>query len=147
MNSIACRNLNLPGRYATLFFAELDGRDGTVRYVNAGHNPPLLLPLGGRPELLSTGGLPVGLFQNGAYETGTVTIPPEATLLVYTDGVIEARDCHDEEFGLARLIDLCADAKGNVQQLLSSIVAAVESWSGGPEPADDITLVAVAREG
>jgi sigma-B regulation protein RsbU (phosphoserine phosphatase) len=76
-----------------------------------------------------------------------VTIPPEATLLVYTDGVIEARDSHDEEFGLERLIDLCADAKGDVQQLLSSIVAALQSWSGGAGPADDITLVAVAREG
>jgi sigma-B regulation protein RsbU (phosphoserine phosphatase) len=91
--------------------------------------------------------MPVGLFQNGTYEMGTVTIPPKATLLVYTDGVIEARDSHGEEFGLARLIDLCADAEGNVQQLVSSIVAAVESWSGSPEPADDITLVAVAREG
>jgi serine phosphatase RsbU (regulator of sigma subunit) len=146
LNTIACRDVHLPGRYVTLFFAEIDGRDGAVHYVNAGHNPPLLLGSGSAVELLSAGGPPVGLFAAATYEVGTVTVPADGTLLVYTDGVIEARDRHDEEFGLPRLIDLCTGASRDVSQLLPCILEAVETWSAGLEAADDITLVAVGRD-
>jgi sigma-B regulation protein RsbU (phosphoserine phosphatase) len=145
LNTTACRHIDLPGRYATLFFAEIDGREGTVQYVNAGHNPPLLLSSGSLVELLSTGGPPVGLLSDAAYDVGTVTLPPDGTLLIYTDGVVEARDRHDEEFGLDRLIDFCAEARGGVTELLPSILDAVETWSAGQEPSDDVTLVAVDR--
>jgi phosphoserine phosphatase RsbU/P len=147
LNTTACRHMRLPGRYATLFFAEIDGRNGAVHYVNAGHNPPLLLAPGSGVELLSAGGPPVGLLAEATYEIGTVTVPADGTLLMYTDGVIEARDRHDEEFGLPRLIDLCSGARAEVAQLLPRILEAVEKWSGGLEPADDITLVAVGRDG
>ena len=146
LNTTACRHMRLPGRYATLFFAEIDGRDGAVHYVNAGHNPPLLLAPGSVVELLSAGGPPVGLLAEATYEFGTVTVPAGGTLLMYTDGVIEARDRHDEEFGLPRLIDLCTAARGEVAQLLPRILEAVETWSAGLESADDITLVAVGRD-
>jgi sigma-B regulation protein RsbU (phosphoserine phosphatase) len=146
LNATACRHMRLPGRYATLFFAEIDGRDGTVHYVNAGHNPPLLLASGSVVELLSAGGPPVGLFADASYEVGTATVPADGTLLIYTDGVIEARDRHDEEFGLPRLIDLCSGVGGDVTQLLPRIQEAVEIWSDGLEPTDDITLVAVGRD-
>ena len=146
LNTTACRHMRLPGRYATLFFAEIDGRDGAVHYVNAGHNPPLLLAPGSVVELLSAGGPPVGLLAEATYEVGTVTVPADGTLLMYTDGVIEARDRHDEEFGLPRLIDLCTAARGEVAQLLPRILEAVETWSAGLESADDITLVAVGRD-
>jgi phosphoserine phosphatase RsbU/P len=146
LNTIACRHTRLPGRYATLFFAEIDGRDGVMHYVNAGHNPPLLLAPGSVIELLSAGGPPVGLLGEATYEVGTVTVPAGGTLLIYTDGVIEARDRHDEEFGLPRLIDLCTAARGEGVPLLPRILQAVETWSNGLEAADDITLVAVDRE-
>jgi len=144
LNTTACRNTRL-GRYATLFFAEIDGRNGAVHYVNAGQNPPLLLAPGSPVELLSVGGPPVGLFEDANYEAGTVTLPVEGTLLMYTDGVIEARDRSDEEFGLPRLIDLCTAARGEVAQLLPRILGAVDTWSAGLESADDITLVGVGR--
>ena len=146
LNATACRHMRLPGRYATLFFAEIDGRDGAVHYVNAGHNPPLLLAPGSAVELLSAGGPPVGLLAEATYEVGTVTVPAGGTLLIYTDGVVEARDRHDEEFGLPRLIDLCTAARGEVAQLVPRILEAVETWSDGLESADDITLVAVGRD-
>jgi sigma-B regulation protein RsbU (phosphoserine phosphatase) len=146
LNTTACRHMRLSGRYATLFFAEIDGRDGSVHYVNAGHNPPLLLAPGSDVELLSAGGPPVGLLAEATYEAGTVTVPADGTLLMYTDGVIEARDRHDEEFGLPRLIDLCTAARGEVAQLVPRILEAVETWSGGLESADDITLLAVGRD-
>ena len=145
LNTTACRNMRLPGRYATLFFAEIDGRNGAVHYVNAGHNPPLLLAPGAAVEFLSAGGPPVGLFEEATYEVGTATVPADGTLLVYTDGVIEARDRDDEEFGLPRLIDLCTGARGEVAQLLPRILGAVDTWSAGLELADDITLVGVGR--
>jgi phosphoserine phosphatase RsbU/P len=146
LNTITCRHGRLLGRYATLFFAEIGARDGTVHYVNAGHNPPLLLAPGSVVELLSAGGPPVGLLAAATYEVGTVTLPAGGTLLMYTDGVIEARDRHDEEFGLPRLIDLCTAARGEVVRLLPRILEAVETWSDGLESADDITLVAVGRD-
>jgi sigma-B regulation protein RsbU (phosphoserine phosphatase) len=80
------------------------------------------------------------------YELGAVTMPLDGTLLIYTDGVIEARNRDDEEFGLSRLIDLCASVRGDVAELLPRILEAVETWSAGLESADDITLVAVARD-
>jgi phosphoserine phosphatase RsbU/P len=117
-----------------------------VHYVNAGHNPPLMLAPGSAVELLSAGGPPVGLLAEATYEVGTVTVPADGTLLMYTDGVIEARDRRDEEFGLPRLIDLCSAARGEFAQLLPRILEAVKTWSAGIESADDITLVAVARD-
>jgi phosphoserine phosphatase RsbU/P len=146
LNATACRREGLLGRYATLFFAEIDARDGTVRYVNAGHNPPLLLARGSVVELLSAGGPPVGLFPQATYEAGTATVPAGGTLLIYTDGVIEARDRGDEEFGLPRLIDLCTADRSEVAQLLPRILEAVETWRDGLESGDDITLVAVGRD-
>ena len=128
------------GPLRTLFFAEIDGRDGTMHYVNAGHNPPLLLASGSVVELLSAGGPPVGLLAEATYEVGRVTVPADGTLLMYTDGVIGARDRHDEEFD-PRLIDLCTAAHGEVAQLLPRILEAVETWSGGLESGDDIALV------
>jgi phosphoserine phosphatase RsbU/P len=146
LNTTACRHLSLPG-YVTLFFAEIDGRNGAVHYVNAGHNPPVLLAPGSTVQLLNAGGPPVGLLAEATYEVGMATLPADGTLLMYTDGVIEARDRQDEEFGLQRLIDVCTGASGEVTQLLSRIRDAVETWSAGLEPADDITLVAVGRDG
>jgi phosphoserine phosphatase RsbU/P len=147
LNTIACRQLQLEARYATLFFAEINSRDGVVHYVNAGHNPALLVAPGSGVELLSTGGPPVGMFGNATYELGTFTVPPDGTLLIYTDGVVEARNRDDEEFGLPRLIDLCTGARGDVTGLLPHILATVESWSARLEPADDITLLAIGRTG
>ncbi len=93
------------GRYATMFFAEYDTSDRAFRYVNAGQNAPLLLtPENESIVELSVGGPPVGLFADSAYAVGTVTVPVQGTVLIYTDGVIEARNTEDEEFGLARLI-------------------------------------------
>ena len=86
------------------------------------------------------------MLAEATYEVGTVILPAGGTLLMYTDGVIEARDRHDEEFGLPRLIDLCIAERGDVGRLLPRILEAVETWSDGLESADDITLVAVGRD-
>jgi phosphoserine phosphatase RsbU/P len=133
------------GRYATMFFAEYDTGERRLRYVNAGQNPPLLLDSGANTVAeLTTGGPPVGLFENATYDAGTVDVPETGTVLIYTDGVVEARNTADEEFGLARLIDVCAAEHETLDALLTDVIGAVRTWRGAGEQGDDITLVALA---
>ncbi len=132
------------GRYATMFFAEYDIGDRTLRYVNAGQNAPLLLmPATGAVVQLATGGPPVGLFEDAAYDAGTVTVPESGTVLIYTDGVVEALDPGGEEFGLERLVDLFAAPHDTAKGLLSAVTGALHGWSSGREQGDDITLIAL----
>ena len=139
LNTEAARR-NESGRYATMFFAEFDASTQSLCYVNAGHNPPVLFTDAGVSEL-TIGGPPVGLFDDSAYEADTVTIPEHGTVLIYTDGIVEARNPQDEEFGLGRLVDVCAGGYRDVERLPASIMAALQSWGAGTEQGDDITLV------
>lgn len=133
------------GRYATMFFAEYDTHERLLRYVNAGQNAPLLLDPGAASVAeLSTGGPPVGLFDHAAYEVGTVIVPEKGTVLIYTDGIVEARNHADEEFGVPRLVNACASTNRDVDGLLTGITRAVRLWSGECEQGDDMTLVALA---
>jgi phosphoserine phosphatase RsbU/P len=141
LNTEAVRR-NDSGRYSTLFFAEFDSGERSLRYVNAGHNPPLLFT-GDHVTELTLGGPPVGLFDDAVYEAGTVTVPEGSTVLIYTDGVVEARNPEDDEFGLARLLDICARGYGDIDLLLAAIVQALRVWSGDGEQGDDITLMAI----
>ena len=132
------------GRYATMFFAEYDASERSLRYVNAGQNPPLLVVRGDESVTeLTTGGPPVGLFEDASYEAGTVTVPEEGTILIYTDGVVEARNPDGEEFGLARLVEACARAHEGVAPLLATVMDTVRAWSREREQEDDITLLAL----
>jgi sigma-B regulation protein RsbU (phosphoserine phosphatase) len=133
------------GRYATMFFAELDAGERTLHYVNAGHNPPLLItPEGISFTALTTGGPPVGLLQNATYDAGTLPLTARSLVLIYTDGVVEARNPDDEEFGLTRLIDICRTAEGTLDGLLHTVVAALDRWRGDLDQGDDVTLIGVA---
>lgn len=132
------------GRYATMFFAEYDTSERLLRYVNAGQNPPLLWdPVAKTVTELTTGGPPVGLFDDATYDVGMVTVPETGTVLIYTDGVVEARNDADEEFGLVRLIDVFAARHHDIDTLLTGVIGAVRIWSGECEQGDDITLVAL----
>ena len=135
------------GRYATMFFAEYDTHERMLRYVNAGQNAPLLLEPGAHSVAeLSTGGPPVGLFDHATYEAGTLVMPQHGTLLIYTDGIVEARNEADEEFGLPRLVDACVTMDRDMDGLLTSVTHAVRLWSGECEQGDDMTLVALAAD-
>ena len=132
------------GRYATLVFAEYDSGARELRYVNAGQNPPLLIVPGNEPPVqLSAGGPPVGLFEDAAYDVGTVSIPESGTVLIYTDGVVEALNRADEEFGLERLIELTDNPHDTADGLLTAVMDAIATWSGDREQGDDITLLAL----
>jgi sigma-B regulation protein RsbU (phosphoserine phosphatase) len=131
------------GRYATMFFAEFDASGRALRYVTAGHNPPLLFTPGGSFAELTTGGPPIGLFEDSAYDPGTLVLPEHAILLIYTDGVVEARNVDDEEFGLDRLVEVCMRSRDGAGPLLTAVMQAVRDWSGEVEQGDDITLLAL----
>jgi serine phosphatase RsbU (regulator of sigma subunit) len=135
------------GRYATMVFAEYDSSTRELRYVNAGQNPPLLIvPEDRSVVLLDAGGPPVGLFEDASYDVGTVTVPATGTVLIYTDGVVEALNADGEEFGLERLIDLCSARRNTVDELLTVIKDDIVAWAGGLEQGDDITLLALTGD-
>jgi phosphoserine phosphatase RsbU/P len=123
-----------------MFFAEFDASARSLCYVNAGHNPPLMFTDAGVSEL-TVGGPPVGLFEDSAYEATSLTVPEHGTVLMYTDGVVEARNTQDEEFGLERLVDACAGAYRDVERLPATVMTAVQAWTGAVDQDDDITLV------
>jgi sigma-B regulation protein RsbU (phosphoserine phosphatase) len=132
------------GRYATMFFAELDADARTLHYVNAGHNPPIFIgPEGVSVTELTAGGPPVGLLQNAVYDSGTLGLPDRSRVLIYTDGVVEARNREDEEFGLERLIEVCTASAGDADELFRALFEALDGWRGDIEQDDDITLIAV----
>src|ERR1035438_844183 len=90
--------------YATLFCGAFDPATRILRYINAGHNPPLVKRVDGTIEWLETGGAPVGLFQSWTYTEGSVRVNSGDVLVAYTDGIVEAQDALGEEWGAGRLV-------------------------------------------
>jgi sigma-B regulation protein RsbU (phosphoserine phosphatase) len=134
--------------FASFFLAQFDERSGRLAYVNAGHNPPMLVRPNGRTpsvRLLQTGGLVIGALADVAYEVEAVELQPGDLLVAYTDGVTEAFDPEDREFGEDRLRDVVLDsARLPVQVVADRIVDAVHAFVREAPQHDDITLV-VAR--
>ena len=141
--------------YATFFYGELDPRTRQLRYVNAGHNPPHLIRASlsraagesaAGPALeveeLAVGGTVVGLFPDVSYDEGTVDLRTGDVLVVFTDGVTEALNAADEEFGDARLKDLLREiAPLPAADITSRISVALEQWIRGTAQYDDMTFV------
>ena len=88
------------GRYATLFYGVFDGSTRTLRYVNAGHNPPVVIRRDGSLHWLETGGAPVGLFADSEYREGMVKLETGDLLIAFTDGLTEATNQDGEEWGV-----------------------------------------------
>jgi len=129
-------------RYATLFFGEYQDRQ--LRYANCGHPAPLLLRRSGAVEWLAPTGHPVGMFREADFPTAVTEFQAGDTLVICTDGVIEAVNEAGEEFGARRLVDLVGSRRGlPAADLLETIMAQVREFSAN-EQIDDITLV-VAR--
>jgi sigma-B regulation protein RsbU (phosphoserine phosphatase) len=132
--------------FITLFYAEFDERTSTLRYTNAGHNPPLLFRRGVRsPEdvkRLDVGGTVLGLFRDVQYEEEELQFESGDMLAAFTDGVIEARNPLGEEFGEERLIESLLKCEGlPAAEIEKRILHAVEDWTVEAEQEDDLTLV------
>ena len=133
-------------RFVTLFAAELDPLTGNLRYINAGHNPPLIARRDGSVEQLGSGGLPLGIMGGAQYEAGEVQLNNGEVLVVYSDGVSEAVNLKDEEFGLDRLSDVVArNIAASASGLRDKVESALSTFTETAPANDDITLVIVKR--
>jgi sigma-B regulation protein RsbU (phosphoserine phosphatase) len=131
-------------KFLTAFFGLLDTSSGTLRYVSAGHNPALLRRRSGEIELLKATGVPLGMFPNASWKEESVALEQGDLLCVYTDGVSEALNAADEEFGLERLERLLAP-EAPVEDLCRSVFDAVEAFAADVPQYDDQTLLLVRK--
>jgi serine phosphatase RsbU (regulator of sigma subunit)/pSer/pThr/pTyr-binding forkhead associated (FHA) protein len=133
-------------RFATAFLASLDPSSATVRYANAGHNPPLVLRKDDTVEWLGSTGIPLGLLPMAEYESGELTLAPGETLVMYTDGITEAINPEEEEFDSTGLEAVCRDHRERpLPELADFIDRALEDFAQGVPFADDRTLVMLRR--
>jgi sigma-B regulation protein RsbU (phosphoserine phosphatase) len=136
-----------PEMFVSLFLAVLDLATGGVRYVNAGHLPPLLLPdRDARPLKLAAGGTVLGVMPDAEFAEGEVCLCPGGLLTVFSDGVTEAMNADGQMFREARLVGHTRAIWGSKpEQVLSHLLDAVEGFTGRKEQADDVTLVVIRR--
>ncbi len=144
-NRMMCQSMD-DERFVTLFFAELDPTSHDVTYCNAGHEPPLLLS-GETLGRLETTGAAVGVVADYVYKKQSVVLKPGDLLVIYTDGVTDATNTHNEAFGLPRL-EAAVRAHRNepAKMLIESIFQAVREHAGTAPQYDDLTLVAIRRK-
>jgi len=148
---------------ASLFIAKLDPSTGLVKYSSAGHPPALLLRANGELELLSDGGMLLGVVAAAPYACGSFLLGQGDVLLVYSDGITESQNCAGEEFGSERLEDelrRAADIPGDrsaetqtpAQQgrtadgVLFSVLGAVQDFAAACPLVDDMTLAVIRRD-
>ncbi|HSU82569.1 MAG TPA: SpoIIE family protein phosphatase [Thermoanaerobaculia bacterium] len=134
-------------KFITLLLAELTPETGVLHYMNAGHNPGILLRLDGGAEELAPGGVPLGLLPGARFQSRAVTLEPGDLVCLYSDGITEAASPDDEELGMERLIDLLrAERARPLEEVTEAIIHAVGEFSQGLPQGDDQTLVLLRRE-
>jgi len=134
-------------KFITLLLAELDPSSGHLQYLNAGHNPGLLLRRDGGVEELGSGGIPLGLLPGSRYESRDVVVQPGDLVCIYSDGITEAEAPDDEEFGTERLL-ACLRRHRNrpLQAVVDEIDEATIRFAAGLPQRDDQTLILLRRQ-
>ncbi|HZG65227.1 MAG TPA: SpoIIE family protein phosphatase [Herpetosiphonaceae bacterium] len=134
------------GMFVTLFYGVLDVTTGDLRYTNAGHNPPLLLRSDGRIEMLSTPGIALGVIEDAPLNEKATTLDCGDLLICYTDGVTEAINEAEEEYGVARLTDVVIRNRHlPAQAIIDTILGDLLEHTGRLPAFDDVTLVLLKR--
>ncbi len=132
------------GKFVTFFYAELDHAKATLRYVNAGHNYPLLKRATGEVQALEVGGMPLGLFPGASFEEAEVAFAPGDSLLMFSDGIPEAMDSFHQEYGDERLEALWkTHPNGTGAALLDKVYDDVVRFRGAAAQSDDMTMLVV----
>jgi hypothetical protein len=130
-------------RFVSLFWAYYLPGTGELRYINAGHLPPLLVRSSG-VEKLESGGPVLGVLPLATYTSGTVQVDAGDILIVFSDGVAEALNAKDEEFGEGRISEIaCRNIERSPQQICDAILTEVNVFLGGLKAHDDQTLLIV----
>ena len=143
INHLIHQNTDLD-KYITFFYGQLDLRGHTFTYCNAGHNPPYKVSRDGRAIELMAGGIVLGMMDGLHFETATTVLKPGDLIVMYTDGITEAVNAEDEEFGEARVLELVRKSQDRTaQQLVDDLVSSVKTYFGNAPQADDITVVVI----
>jgi serine phosphatase RsbU (regulator of sigma subunit) len=133
-------------RFVTFFFGILDP-EGNCTYTNAGHNPPFVLGRDGSLQELTEGGMVMGLFADAQYESRTIPLKPGDHLVLYTDGVLEARNTAGEEFGEDRLRALLRESRlCTTSEILARLQEAITTFSANTPQHDDITMMVLGYQ-
>jgi len=135
-------------RYATMFYGEFDSRSKVLRYVNAGHMPPILISKPGEAKKVEAGDLPVGLLPQAEYQELRVDLSKGGAVVIYTDGVTDALNSQGEDFGEARLIGCCNSLpEGTDAEAIGRLIStSVVEWTAGVEQFDDTTILVLSVE-
>ena len=142
VNRYACDQSLQGRRFTTAFLAELEPAAGCLTYVNAGHNWPVLRHASGAIERLEAGGLPLGINAALPYHSGTARLGPGDLLLIFTDGLVEAEDDREREYGEERMLPVVqALQSASAAESLKRIMSSVDAFVGLTRQHDDITCL------
>ncbi len=137
-----------PNRFISCFVCDLDMTTGRLRYVNAGHNPPIIFSKDGRVRRLDPTGFCLGMFPSVSYDVEQVTVERDETVVLYTDGITDTRNGANQEFGEDKLINLLKkSAKKPAAEIVSKLNSELGAHSSGVDPFDDMTLIVLKRTG
>jgi len=142
LNRYLCSQNPEGRRFTTAFLAEIDPATGSFSYINAGHNWPVLRRASGAVERLETGGLPLGIQPNATYDCGAGRLGAGDLLVIFTDGLVEAENEHQAEYGEKRMLDVIAGlGQGSAGEALNRLTASVNGFVGATRQHDDITCL------
>jgi serine phosphatase RsbU (regulator of sigma subunit) len=145
LNKTTCGNCP-DNRFITFFLGVADPVSGDLKYSNAGHNPPLVVRASGEVETLGTGGVMLGILPMAPFQEASTQLRKGDVLVLFSDGVTEATNPQDEEFGEGRLAELVASRRERpAAEIVEAIHSEVAIFSQGAPPADDITVVVARR--
>ena len=145
LNRVLVRD-GLDNRFATLVYAEVPRAPGPLRVLNAGHNPPIVARGGGVVETVEPGGLPLGMFPDASYAAAALELGPGDLLVIYSDGLVEARNGRGEEFGFDRLRHRAPALRDlPPAQAGRMLLEEVDAFLEGGRPQDDLSVVLLRR--
>jgi phosphoserine phosphatase RsbU/P len=145
INRTVCQNVT-EGKYVTFFMARLDPTTGQLTYVNAGQNPPILIRASEQVLELDEGGMVLGMFESVPYTAAMIEMAKGDVLVVFSDGVSETWNGSEEEFGVARLVEVVKRGRTlGAAALEAEILRALEEYSSGARNMDDRTLIVLKR--
>jgi phosphoserine phosphatase RsbU/P len=147
MNKYACSNSQGGLRFTTAFLAQYDAARRTFEYINAGHNNPIVRRSSGQIERLGTGGLPFGIMPDTAYEAASVTLAPGDWLIIFTDGLVEAENARQEEYGEVRVMTVLNSGTALAPaELLKRLMFDLDVFVGSTPQHDDVTCMVLKAE-
>jgi phosphoserine phosphatase RsbU/P len=133
-------------RFITFFYGILDAAGGQLEFANAGHNPPILIRASGKVELLEDGGPVLGILSIAQYNEQRVPFGSGDLLVIYSDGVTEAVNTAEEEYGEERLIQILKERRGDsADVIMRGVMESVQRFTSGAPQSDDITIIVAKR--